>query len=516
MPPSSTSLPEDSGFSYSPGDVIAGKYALEEQLGAGGMGAVFRARNTTIDMPVAIKLIRSDLDRDTLSGRLLQEARAAAKLAHPAIVRVFDVGKTALGDPFIVMELLQGESLATVLDRDHRLSSARAVQLLLPIADALSVAHAKGLIHRDVKPDNVFIAIDEEGQLQPKLVDFGIVKAELPGQSQLTQVGAVIGSPDYMSPEQARGLERIDLRSDVWSFAVVLYETIFGETPFRSDNYNALLRLIVETEAPTLLERRVADAELSAIVERGMSKHPDERFASMGQMGRALATWLHERGITEDACGVSIEARWLSRPSDPTYPGRVTRSSSPDSWPEPPSGVRAVSGGIPGRQLGHATTVEASKSAGTPVALVGTLSQAPSPRERRAYLLAAAAVALATVTLAWFALRPPPTNEPPARASASGPVDARAETTPQSPVAPRPQEPAAVPAPPAAPAPQAIEQTPAPAAVPAPMTAKDAKLRSNAAAKAVPAKPATAPAKEPAPAAAKPAPKPASDLLSPY
>jgi serine/threonine protein kinase len=223
MPPSSTSRPEESGFNYAPGDIIAGKYALEEQLGAGGMGAVFRALNTAIDMPVAIKLIRSDLDRDTLSGRLLQEARAAAKLAHPAIVRVFDVGKTALGDPFIVMELLQGQSLASVLETEKRLSSVRAVQLLLPIADALSVAHAKGLVHRDVKPDNVFIANDEEGQLQPKLVDFGIVKTEqASGQSQLTQVGAVIGSPDYMSPEQARGLDRIDLRSDVWWFAVVL------------------------------------------------------------------------------------------------------------------------------------------------------------------------------------------------------------------------------------------------------------------------------------------------------
>src|SRR6478672_778872 len=165
-------------LSYAAGDVIADKYALEELIGEGGMGAVFRARNTTIDMPVAVKLIRADLDREVLSGRLLQEARAAAKLAHPAIVRVFDVGKTALGDPFIVMELLHGESLASLLDREGRLSSVRAVQLLLPIADALAVAHARGFVHRDVKPDNVFIANDDEGQLQPKLVDFGIVKHE--------------------------------------------------------------------------------------------------------------------------------------------------------------------------------------------------------------------------------------------------------------------------------------------------------------------------------------------------
>ena len=255
--PSSSVQP---GFSYAPGDVIAGKYALEELLGEGGMGAVFRARNTTIDMPVALKLIRADLDRELLSGRLLQEARAAAKLAHPAIVRVFDVGKTALGDPFIVMELLHGESLAKIIDREGRLSSARAVQLLLPIADALSVAHAKGFVHRDVKPDNVFIANDDEGQLQPKLVDFGIVKSERQdSDSQLTQVGAVVGSPDYMSPEQARGLDNIDLRSDVWSFSVVLYETITGVARFEAANYNAILRMIVETEPQTLRGRHAAE-----------------------------------------------------------------------------------------------------------------------------------------------------------------------------------------------------------------------------------------------------------------
>jgi serine/threonine-protein kinase len=386
MPPVS-SPSQQLGFNYAPGDIIAGKYALEELLGEGGMGAVFRARNTTIDMPVALKLIRADLDRELLSGRLLQEARAAAKLAHPAIVRVFDVGKTALGDPFIVMELLHGESLARVLEREGRLSSARAVQLLLPIADALSVAHAKGFVHRDVKPDNVFIVNDDEGQLQPKLVDFGIVKHEhKEGDNHLTQVGAVLGSPDYMSPEQARGLDNIDLRSDVWSFSVVLYETITGAAPFEAANYNALLRMIVETQPPTLHERRAADEELSQIVQLGLSKHPEDRFASMSLMGRALARWLSEQGISEDACGVSLEARWLSRSTDPAALGRVSRSSSPDSWPEPPSGVRAVSS-----RFGNAPTVPLVKHASTPYSLAS--SSAPLPARKRHLLLGGAALA---------------------------------------------------------------------------------------------------------------------------
>jgi len=477
-------------FAYAPGDVIAGKYALEEVLGSGGMGAVFRARNTVIDMPVAIKLIRADLDRELLSGRLLQEARAAAKLAHPAIVRVFDVGKTALGDPFIVMELLEGQSLAQIIDREGRLSAARAVQLLLPIADALSVANAKGLVHRDVKPDNVFIANDEEGQLQPKLVDFGIVKHEHAAEgSQLTQIGSVIGSPDYMSPEQARGVESLDQRSDVWSFSVVLYESITGATPFESNNYNALLRMIVESEPLSLKQHSAADSELSAIVSKGMSKDPSARWASMGQLGRALASWLYDQGFGEDACGVSLEARWLSRSTDPSFAGRASRSSAPDSWPEPPSGVRAISG-----QLGTAPTVEVTRSQGRQLGPAKTSAGRPLAR-RTVHLLVAGVVAALAITGAWLGFgrshaaseTAAHTDAPPAAARVEPPVSA----TPTS-VA-------------------LAEEAPAPAALAPAASASAAPARAGG---RLPQKARAAlephAAKSPEPA------KPTSDLLTPY
>ena len=496
VPNSNNSADEPKPLAYTAGDVIAGKYELDEVLGEGGMGAVFRARNTTIDMPVAIKLIRADLNRELFSGRLLQEARAAAKLAHPAIVRVFDVGQTALGDPFIVMELLSGETLATIIERESRLSSVRAVQLLLPIADALSAAHAKGFVHRDVKPDNVFVVVSE-GQLQPKLVDFGIVKlAQRDKNSKLTQVGTVLGSPDYMSPEQARGLENIDPRSDVWSFSVLLYEAISGQTPFSSSNYNALLRMIVEDEAPTLRSLRAADAQLSAIVAQGMSKDPAQRFQSMNRLGRALAEWLISQGAAEDVCGVSLEAKWLSRSTDPqARAARISRLGPSDAWPEAPSGVRAIRNG----EAGNAPTMVAS-DAGTPTS-VAPFTRTVAPGGRRLYLgLAGGAVALTIPLSLWSWSSGGET--PKANAPSAGVGAVRASAEPKAPPKPAPEL--------LAPAPIPVEALPtAPLEAPQPPTRAKAASQSKPR-PAQPETPKTAPATPAKPAG------PASDLLSPY
>jgi serine/threonine protein kinase len=336
---------------YEPGYLIAGKYELEAVLGQGGMGAVWRARNVALDSLVAIKLLRAPVghvslrttrDHTALRSRLVQEARAAAKLTHPAIVKVFDVGQTEGGDPFIVMELLHGSSLGTILAAENRLPSVQVVRILLPIADALSLAHSKSLVHRDLKPDNVFVMHDA-GTIQPKLVDFGIVKVDQgDAESHLTQRGAVLGSPDYMSPEQARGEDNIDLSTDVWSFSVVLYEAIAGRCPFIGANYNALLRQIVEDTPPSPEELAAADAELSSIVMRGLSKQRKDRFASMGEYGRALATWLINQGVNEDICGAKLD-RWL-RDTDPhgRPVGRASLASLTDAWPlEGGSGIRA-------------------------------------------------------------------------------------------------------------------------------------------------------------------------------
>jgi eukaryotic-like serine/threonine-protein kinase len=302
-----------SGVRYEVGAVLCEKYRLDELLGEGGMGAVWRASNVLLDLPVAIKLIRADLDRDSLRARLQLEARAAAKLGHPAIVRIFDVGESDFGDPFIVMELLRGETLAQLISRG-RLPATRAVQLLLPIIDALAAAHARGIVHRDLKPDNVMIALEEQ-HVRPKILDFGIAKLTDPCDSnlKLTEVGAVVGSPEYMSPEQARGRDDIDASTDIWSICVVLYEAITGCPPFSATNCNALLRSIVEDTPKAFSEHALEDTALWRILERGLQKERAQRYATISELGQALASWLLTQDVTEDACGTSLDSKWFGR-----------------------------------------------------------------------------------------------------------------------------------------------------------------------------------------------------------
>jgi serine/threonine protein kinase len=342
---------------YEAGVVIANKYRLERKLGEGGMGSVWAAHHVALDTAVAIKVIRSDSNRQELAPRLLQEARAAAKLGHPAIVRVFDVGQTADGNPFIVMELLEGESLNQRLARELRLSATETVRLLLPIADALRAAHQKGIVHRDIKPDNVFLVADATG-VQPKLVDFGIAKlAVREFDSQLTQRGAVVGSPDYMAPEQARGDDDIDRRADVWSFCVLLYETMTGGPPFQGANYNALMRAILEDTPPLLTALCAADTELAEIVQLGLAKDRTNRWQSMQELGEALARWLQKHGVFEDAAGNSIEAKWISRRTDGAYrQSQPSFTSIPGYATTTPEGVRPASPSTARRLAAEAPT----------------------------------------------------------------------------------------------------------------------------------------------------------------
>jgi serine/threonine-protein kinase len=301
------------------------------------MGSVWVARNLDLDALIALKLAHFDALDHEVADRLKREARFVAQLDHRAIVRVFDCGITAAGDPFIAMELLEGTSLASSLELDGPMSAAEAVRLLLPIIDGLSAAHHAGIVHRDIKPGNIFLARATR-KIQPKVLDFGIAKLERWNPSpRITLQGMVIGSPLYMAPEQARGLADVDHRADIWAICAVLYEAITGSPPFRGEDYNSVLRAIVEDEIMPLSANHDPEGDLWPILRRGLSKPQAGRFQSMRELGVALATFLLEHGFIDDICGDRLATSWFRQDGLESRlpPRRVEVASAPESSTEP-------------------------------------------------------------------------------------------------------------------------------------------------------------------------------------
>ena len=392
---------------YRADDVIADKYQLVSVIGEGGMGSVWLARNLVLHVDVALKLVHRSVASEEASQRLLVEARAAARLQHASIVRVHDFGTTAAGDPFIVMELLNGESLADVLARKDCLPAVNTVQMLLPILSALSAAHAEGIVHRDLKPENIILVADDSGVVVPKLVDFGIAKVprekvitaadgndeEQPEQlvRRLTKLGVLMGSPSYLSPEQARGDPNVDERADIWAVSVMLYETMAGGQPFVGETIDKLLlKILLDRPAPTT-DLGVGDEELWRIIEQGLQKNRNNRWKSARDLGEALARWLVTQGADTDIAGAALRQHWLqdqaARPLS-MAPPPMREKGSPSPATREPSGevATAVAGGA--RELPERVAAPAEASAPAP----------PTPAaltpQRRVLLVAAVLLAL--------------------------------------------------------------------------------------------------------------------------
>jgi serine/threonine-protein kinase len=305
-----TNLASKQHPSHRTGDVIAGRYTLASKLGEGAMGVVWSARCRALDVDVALKMLRPELAGTPAVERMAREARTAAQLGHPALVRVIDFGLSERGEPFLAMELLEGEELNARLARDQRISAVEAIGLLLPVIEGLAIAHHKGIVHRDVKPENIFISVDQMGRVQPKVLDFGVAKLGGEGISKLTE-GSVVGSPHYLSPEQAEGLDEIDHRSDVWAIGVVLYECITGSPPFTGQSYNVLLQSILHDSPAPIASQSSADAALWLVIDRCLKKDRQQRWDSMWELGEALALWLFERGVRVDVAARSLRHGWL-------------------------------------------------------------------------------------------------------------------------------------------------------------------------------------------------------------
>jgi serine/threonine protein kinase len=330
---------------YIDGSVVAQKYRLVRVLGEGGMGAVWVAQNLTLGVQVALKLIRSEVEGkvDGLSERLLTEARAAASIGHPAIIQVFDFGLTEHREPFIAMELLHGESLAQVIKRRGRIAAGRAVRTLLPVIEALVVAHQRGIVHRDLKPDNIFLA-QQANRVQPKVLDFGIAKLSQGFSANLTCEGTVLGSPAYMSPEQARGEADVDFRTDMWALCVVLYEMITGVHPFTGANWHGLMWAIMEGKPKPFTDHDIIEPALWGIISRGLSKDREKRWTSMFEFGQALAMWLIDQGVTRDICNTSLRSSWLERSAQASA---VMNSFFPSDAPGSSEAEPAVAAPVP-------------------------------------------------------------------------------------------------------------------------------------------------------------------------
>jgi serine/threonine-protein kinase len=275
------------------GTVVAGKYRLVKCVGTGGMGAVFEAEHTLIKRRVALKLMLTHSSQSVDAvARFLREAEAAARINHPNIVAVLDAGHDERdGTLYLVQELLTGTDLRRVLAR-RPLDLHEAFATLVPVAHALASAHRHGVVHRDVKPENIFLATVRTGGAVPKLIDFGVSKIVTnsdAGDSRLTRSGALLGTPHYMSPEQARGDRVIDALTDVWAMGVVLFEVLSGRAPFDAKNYNALIMSILNDPVPRLdavapgIPRQLAD-----VVAAALARDRDERFDSMDALLDAL------------------------------------------------------------------------------------------------------------------------------------------------------------------------------------------------------------------------------------
>jgi len=277
------------------GDCVADRYELEELVGTGGMSSVYRALDTLLERNVALKILHPHYgDDDEYVERFRREARAVAQLSHPNIVTVIDRGEDD-GQQYIVFEYVDGDSLKQLVDRDGPLPARRAAELALQIADALAFAHHSGLVHRDVKPQNVLVTEDGEA----KVTDFGIARS-LDVEHGVTQTGTVLGTSNYLSPEQARG-QTVTPATDVYSLGVVLYELLTGEVPFPGENFVAVAMKHINEPPPSLLQRRPdLPMRLVSTVERALAKDPANRFASMDAFASELRACLAELGSPDN------------------------------------------------------------------------------------------------------------------------------------------------------------------------------------------------------------------------
>jgi hypothetical protein len=280
------------------GAILGDTYEISRRLGEGGMGRVYEGRHVRLGRRFAVKVMHQMFatDRDALA-RFRREATSAAAIMSPHVAEIVDVNATREGQPYLVYELLEGEDLGSLLERDGTLTIGRATRIARQVARGLAAAHAAGVVHRDLKPENVMLVRGADGGDHAKVLDFGIAKVAQ--DEKLTRTGAVLGTPAYMAPEQARGGTAIDQRCDVYALGAMLYRALTGRPAFSGEDAGRTLTSVIwdEPTRPKTLRKDLPDA-LEVVIQRAMSKDPDARFASMKELDAALAPFDAVDGAT--------------------------------------------------------------------------------------------------------------------------------------------------------------------------------------------------------------------------
>ena len=461
-----------------------GQYRVVRQIGKGGMGVVYLAEHSLLGRPAAIKvLLKEYSENEAIVKRFFTEAKVVTAIADPGIVQVFDFGHDVDGSAFIVMELLEGESLQTRLKRSGRLEVYEAIRLMAQIASSLGAAHAKGVIHRDLKPDNIFIVGDPavSGGERTKILDFGIAKLADPEQGTMkTSTGVVMGTPVYMSPEQCRGASTLDHRSDIYALGCVLFTLVCGRPPFHAAGSGDLIVAHIRDLPPrpsSLIPGLIP--ELEAVILRCLQKHPDARFQTTSELARALRQIeahllgatpeqlrlsglldLLPRGSTNslpavsggghgsgvDAAGANgtlPEIQVLTGDRDLTYelsqPATAGLSATRDDA-RSASGARAASGHVASDGASHG---EVAASSGTTLGLATGAAQVTPVRARRGRAVAAVAALALTAGMIALVLGGGATHDPavtPPAPTATRMVDPDSDRSPdpRPPLAPSP------------------------------------------------------------------------------
>jgi serine/threonine-protein kinase len=287
------------------GQLIAGKYRLRELLGRGGMGSVWRCDHLELSSSIALKIIKPDVAKNQNSvARFMREAKAAAMLRSPHVVQIFEHG-TEGSVVYIAMELLEGESLLQRIKRQQRLAPNATATIMRHVGRAMQKAHDAGIIHRDLKPDNVFIIVEDD-EIIAKVLDFGIAKSSVfalnqTGESPQTQTGALLGTPYYMSPEQATGQKDVDHRSDLWAIGVITYECLLGKRPYQSDSLGDLVLQICSRAQPVPSHHGTVPPGFDAWFQKAQERDPAQRWQSAKEMTRALREILTASGAAPRA-----------------------------------------------------------------------------------------------------------------------------------------------------------------------------------------------------------------------